>query len=175
MCSEPKTPAAEQRLGVVKRLAATSPQLSARPKEALRASPTRPSAPRPPCGRIPPSPPGALRSGPSWGAEVYSAGLAGDRSGTRARVPGAWRPQLCVQGAHGVSHSLDSRPEATQGAAARGPLSLTGLSIPLSRSLGRWPVAPLNPANPPRASAAVTPRAWLPGVGSAPGPGFGQV
>lgn len=48
----------------------------------------------------------------------------------------------------------------------------TRVLIPVSGSPGpRPPVAPLRPANPPR---AWLPRAWLPEVGSAPGPGFGQ-
>lgn len=68
----------------------------------------------------------------------------------------------------------DLRAPGFSGLISKSP-SPTGLSIPVSGSPGPWPpMAPLRPANPPGASAAVPPRAWLPGMGSEPGPGFGQ-
>lgn len=54
---------------------------------------------------------------PEPGPTDCSARLPGDHSGMPARVPGARRWQLCVQGAQGVSLPLISGPRASPGAA----------------------------------------------------------
>lgn len=127
------------------------------------------------------SPPALLRPNPTLssqdpepGPTDCSARLPGNHSGMPARVPGARRWQLCVQGAQGVSLPLISGPRASPGA-ARGAQARPVSRFPFRglRDRGRrW--RRCAPQTPPGASAAVPPRAWLPGVGSKPGPGFGQ-
>lgn len=94
----------------------------------------------------------------------------------RDASPGPRSPEVAAMcpGRSGRLPAADLWAPGFSGRSSRCP-SPTGLSIPVSGSPGPWPpVAPLRPANPPRASAAVPPRAWLPGVRSKPGPGFGQ-
>lgn len=103
-----------------------------------------------------------------------SARLPGDHSRMPARVPVASRWQLCVQGAQGVSLPLIFGPRASPGS-SRSPQAR-----PVSRFLfrglrdrgRRWRRCARQTHS--GASAAVPPRAWLPGMGSEPGPGFGQ-
>lgn len=131
--------------------------------------PTRPSAPGPLAAESHPvlSGPGALAHGlqcqAAWGPfrdaspDPRSPEAAAMCPGRSGRLPAAdlWAPRF-------------------SGRSSRCP-SPTGLSIPVSGSPGpRPPMVPLRPANPTRASAAVPPRAWLPGVGSEPGLASGK-
>jgi hypothetical protein len=124
------------------------------------------------------SPPTLLRPNPTLSSQDpkpwlmdCSARLPRDHSRMPAQVPEASRWQLCVQGAQGVSLPLISRPRASPDAAL-GPQAR-----PVSRFLFRglqdrghqWRRC-ARQTHPGR----VQHRAWLPGVGSEPGPGFGQ-
>lgn len=126
-----------------------------------------------PLALLQPNPTLSSQDRESWPMDC-SARLPGDHSRMPARVPGASRWQLYVQGAQGVSLPLISGPRASPGA-SRSPQAR-----PVSRFLcrglrdrgRRW--RRCTRQTHPGASAAVKPHAWLPGMVSDPGPGFGQ-